>query len=357
MAEPQRAPGDITHATLQVLFLALLVVSTFWVLSPFLTAMLWAIVVCIAIWPMLLRLEAFLGGRRWAAVAIMTATILLVVFVPVTLALTTIVSNAQNITAELKSFESVVLPAPPGWIERIPFGGDRIVAEWRRVVALDPQQRSAELTPYVQTALQWFVFQAGSVGRMLVQFLLAAVITAIGFAKGEAVRDGILRFAARLGGEQGRETAVLAARTVRGVVLGVVVTALIQAAIAGTGLFISGVPAAALLTAVILFLCLAQLGPLLVVIPAVIWLFWSGRTGAGITLLVVGVIAGALDNIVRPVLIRRGADLPLLLIFAGVIGGLIAFGIIGLFIGPVVLAVAYTLLTIWMSSVPSRDSP
>jgi predicted PurR-regulated permease PerM len=306
---------------------------------------------------MLLRLEAFLGGRRWAAVAIMTATILLVVFVPVTLALTTIVSNAQNITAELKSFESVVLPAPPGWIERIPFGGDRIVAEWRRVVALDPQQRSAELTPYVQTALQWFVFQAGSVGRMLVQFLLAAVITAIGFAKGEAVRDGILRFAARLGGEQGRETAVLAARTVRGVVLGVVVTALIQAAIAGTGLFISGVPAAALLTAVILFLCLAQLGPLLVVIPAVIWLFWSGRTGAGITLLVVGVIAGALDNIVRPVLIRRGADLPLLLIFAGVIGGLIAFGIIGLFIGPVVLAVAYTLLTIWMSSVPSRDSP
>jgi predicted PurR-regulated permease PerM len=332
-------------------------VCTFWVLSPFLTSLLWAIVICIAIWPMLLRLEAFLGGRRWAAVAIMTATILLVVFVPVTLALTTIVSNAQNITAELKSFESVVLPAPPGWIERIPFGGDRIVAEWRRVVALDPQQRSAELTPYVQTALQWFVFQAGSVGRMLVQFLLAAVITAIGFAKGEAVRDGILRFAARLGGEQGRETAVLAARTVRGVVLGVVVTALIQAAIAGTGLFISGVPAAALLTAVILFLCLAQLGPLLVVIPAVIWLFWSGRTGAGITLLVVGVIAGALDNIVRPVLIRRGADLPLLLIFAGVIGGLIAFGIIGLFIGPVVLAVAYTLLTIWMSSVPSRDSP
>ncbi|HTH00028.1 MAG TPA: AI-2E family transporter YdiK [Vicinamibacterales bacterium] len=357
MTASSRPRGDIAHATLSVLFIALLGVCTFWVLSPFLTSLLWAIVICIAIWPMLLRLEAFLGGRRWAAVAIMTATILLVVFVPVTLALTTIVSNAQNITAELKSFESVVLPAPPGWIERIPFGGDRIVAEWRRVVALDPQQRSAELTPYVQTALQWFVFQAGSVGRMLVQFLLAAVITAIGFAKGEAVRDGILRFAARLGGEQGRETAVLAARTVRGVVLGVVVTALIQAAIAGTGLFISGVPAAALLTAVILFLCLAQLGPLLVVIPAVIWLFWSGRTGAGITLLVVGVIAGALDNIVRPVLIRRGADLPLLLIFAGVIGGLIAFGIIGLFIGPVVLAVAYTLLTIWMSSVPSRDSP
>jgi predicted PurR-regulated permease PerM len=351
-----RRPGDVTHATLLVLFIGLLVVLTFWVLSPFLTSLLWAVVVCIAMWPILLRLEAFLGGRRGAAVAVMTATILLLVFVPVTLALATIVSNAKNITAEIKSFESLPLPSPPAWLDRIPFGGDRMAAKWGRFVALDPQQRSAELTPYVQTALQWFVLQAGGVGRILIQFLLAAIISAIGFAKGEAVRDGILRFAARLGGQQGRDTATLAARTIRGVVLGVVVTALIQLAIAGTGLFMSGVPAAGLLTAVVLFLCLAQLGPLLVVIPAVAWLFWSGKTVSGTTLLVIGVIAGTLDNVVRPVLIKRGADLPLLLIFAGVIGGLIAFGIIGLFIGPVVLSVAYTLLTAWVSSTPSRDS-
>jgi len=356
MTESRRSSGDITHATLLVLFLALLVLLTFWVLSPFLTAMLWAIVVCIAAWPILLRLEAALGGRRWAAVAVVTAAILLVVFVPVTLALSTIVNNAQNITAEIKSYESVVLPSPPAWLERIPFGGERLATEWNRFVALDAQQRSAELTPYVQTALQWFAFQAGSVGRMLIQFLLAAVVSAIGFAKGETVRDGILRFAARLGGQQGRDTAILAARTIRGVVLGVVLTALIQAAIAGTGLFLTGVPAAALLTAVILFLCLAQLGPFLVVIPAVIWLFWSGHNFSGATLLVIGLLAGTLDNFVRPVLIRRGADLPLLLIFAGVIGGLIAFGIIGLFIGPVVLSVAYTLLSTWVSSTPSRDT-
>src|SRR4029450_1436863 len=152
----------MTHATLLVLFLALLVVLTFWVLSPFLTSLLWAVVVCIAIWRIVLRLEAFLGGRRWAAVAIMTATILLLVFVPVTLALLTIVHNAQNITAEIKSFESVALPSPPAWLARIPFGGYRMAAEWSRFVGLDAQQRSAELTPYIQTALQWFVLQAGS---------------------------------------------------------------------------------------------------------------------------------------------------------------------------------------------------
>ena len=230
-----------------------------------------------------------------------------------------------------------------------------MAAKWSAFAALDPQQRSAELTPYVQAALQWFAVRAGGVGRMLVQFLLAAIISAIGLANGENVRDGILRFAKRLGGQQGYDAAVLAARTIRGVVLGVVGTALAQAAIGGAGLFIAGVPAAALLTAVMLFLCLAQLGPFLVLVPVVIWLFWSGSTGSGTTLLIITVVAGTFDNVMRPLLIRRGADLPLLLIFAGVIGGLIAFGIIGLFIGPVVLGVAYTLLSTWVSADRAAD--
>ncbi len=139
--------------------------------------------------------------------------------------------------------------------------------------------------------------------------------------------------------------------------LGVVVTALIQAAIGGAGLWLAGLPAAALLTAVMLFLCLAQLGPMLVLAPADIWLYWSGSTAAGTTLLVIAVITTALDNVVRPWLIKRGANLPLVLIFAGVIGGLLAFGIIGLFIGPVVLTVAYTLLAAWVSDGMAAPSP
>jgi predicted PurR-regulated permease PerM len=354
MIERHRIPGDITHATLSVAFLALLVVATFWVLRPFLMSILWALIVCITAWPILKRLDGILAGRRWLAVTIMTVTILLVVFVPVTLALITIVKNARSITAEIKSIESIPLPSPPPWLGRVPFGGEGIAAEWSRFVALDPQQRSAALTPYAQGALQWFARAAGSIGTMLLQFLLATIISAIGFARGEHVRDGILRFAMRLGGQQGYDAAVLAARTIRGVVLGVVVTALVQAAVGGAGLYIAGVPAAALLTAVMLFLCLAQVGPLPVLMAAVIWLFWSGNTIAGTTLLVIAVVVGTLDNVVRPLLIKRGADLPLLLIFAGVIGGLIAFGIIGLFIGPVVLSAAYTLLASWVS--PEREA-
>jgi len=230
----------------------------------------------------------------------------------------------------------------------MPFVGARVAAKWTAFAVLDAEQRLAVVTPYVQSALQWFVAKAGNFSTMLLQFLLTAIISAILMTNGETVRDGILRFARRLAGQRGYDAAVLAGQTIRSVVLGVVVTALVQSAIGGGGLLVAGVPAASLLTAVMFFLCLSQLGPLLVMIPAVAWLYWVGRNGAGTVLLVIALIAGMFDNVVRPILIKRGADLPLVLIFAGVLGGLLAFGIIGLFIGPVVLAVGYTLVGAWV---------
>jgi predicted PurR-regulated permease PerM len=132
------------------------------------------------------------------------------------------------------------------------------------------------------------------------------------------------------------------------VALGVVVTALIQAVIGGLGLFIARVPFAAVLTAVMFMCTVAQIGPLPILVPAVAWLYWSGSPAWGTFLLVVTVVAATVDNFIRPFLIKRGADLPILLIFAGVIGGLIGFGLIGIFVGPVVLAVTYTLLRAWI---------
>ena len=349
MLDQDRSSAVITHTMLSVLFIALLIVSTFWVLSPFLTSILWATIITVAIWPFLLRLQVSLGGRRRPAVAIMTAAILLVVFVPLALAIATIAGSAREITADLKSLGSMSLPAPPAMLEDVPLAGSRIASAWRRFAALGPEERAAVLTPYAQRALQWFAAQAGSIGTVLLQFLLTTVITAILLSRGEAARDAILRFARRLAGRQGYDVALKAGQAIRGVVLGVVVTALVQATLGGLALFMGGIPAAPLLTAVMLFLCLAQLGPFLVLIPSVIWLYWSGQTVTATIVLIVSVVAGTIDNVVRPLLIRRGVDLPLLLIFAGVIGGLIAFGAIGLFIGPVVLTVAYTLLSTWVS--------
>jgi predicted PurR-regulated permease PerM len=285
----------------------------------------------------------------------MTLALLLVVLIPITLAVITIVNNANDIAEQARSLSAFSLSAPPDWVERIPLAGENLSARWSNFAALSPEERAARVVPYVQKAFAWFVERAGSFGMTMLHFLLTVIIAAILYAKGEVVREGILSFARRLGGAQGEAVAVLAGKAVRGVVLGVVLTALIQAAVGGVGLFIAGVPAAGLLTAVMVMLCLAQVGPFLVLVPSIIWLYWSGQPVWGTVLIVVTAIAGTIDNVIRPFLIKKGADLPLLLIFSGVIGGLIAFGIIGLFIGPVVLAVTYTLLKAWVTGNVQED--
>jgi predicted PurR-regulated permease PerM len=201
----------------------------------------------------------------------------------------------------------------------------------------------------MEDAARWLAGAFGSAGLLGLQFLLTVAISAILYARGEAAASGVVRFGRRLAGDRGEQVVKLAGQAIRAVALGVVVTALVQTMLAGIGLAVAGIPFAALLTAVVLLLCIAQIGPLLVLVPAVIWLFWTGSTAWGTALAVWTVVVGMLDNVLRPILIKRGADLPLLLIFGGVIGGLIAFGIIGLFVGPVVLAVTYTLLKEWIA--------
>ena len=340
---------DVTHTTLVVIFIGILIASCFWVLRPFLMSILWAALIVIATWPALEKLDALFGRRRGLAVTVMTLAILLVVLVPLTVAVVTIVSHAGGITAKLQSLSSAALPPPPGWVESVPVAGGKFAATWREYAALGPEERLAMVTPYSGRILQWFAGQAGGVGATLMQFLLTTIIAAIMYAKGETVRSGIMSFARRLAGAQGEAAADLAGKAARSVALGVVVTAIVQTALGGIGLGIAKVPGASVLTAVMLMLCLAQVGAGPVLIPAVIWLYWKGSVTWAIVLLVFTVLALTIDNVLRPVLIRKGADLPLILIFAGVIGGLVAFGVVGLFVGPVVLAIASTLLRSWVS--------
>lgn len=178
------------------------------------------------------------------------------------------------------------------------------------------------------------------------------LFSALLYWRGETVALGVRHFATRLASKRGDAAVLLAAQAIRAVALGVVVTALVQAVLGGIGLAISGVPYATLLTVVMILSCLVQLGPLPVLVPAIIWLYWTGDTTWGTVLLVWSCVVGTLDNVIRPMLIRMGADLPLILILSGVIGGLIAFGMIGLFIGPVLLAVSWRLFSAWVHETP-----
>ncbi len=347
--------SDVLLVTLKVLFIGLFITATYWIMRPFLIPLIWAALIVIATWPYLLKLQSRLRGRRGLAVTVMTLAMLLIVFIPVTLAVLSIVDNVDDVVARVKSLVSTFPPVPPEWVERIPALGNKLAARWKDFAALSPEERTAITAPYARKALLWFVSQVGSIGMTLVQFLLAAIITAILYANGETVRSGCLRFSRRLAGQRGEAAFILAAHAVRGVALGVVLTALIQTAIGAAGLLVTGVPATAILTAVMFMLCLAAIGPALILIPVVIWLFWTGQILSGTILIIFTAPAIVLDNIIRPILIKKGADLPLLLVFAGVIGGLIAFGVIGLFIGPVVLALTYTMLKAWVLSEVEGD--
>lgn len=345
MAQHQR---ELTRTLLGAIFLGALIVGSLWILRPFLAAAIWATMIVVATWPVLLWLQARLWKRRALAIAAMTGILLLVFAVPLTLAIGTIVLNADEIVARLKSIAGFRMPTPPDWVANLPFIGSKVVLAWEQAAAAGIEGLLARVMPYAGSVTQWFVAEAGNVGVLFLQFLLTLVLTALMYAGGEAAALAVGRFGRRLAGERGENAVRLAGQAIRSVALGVVVTAVVQAALGGVGLAVAGVPFAGILTAVMAFLCIAQIGPSPVLVPAVIWLYWSGETGWGTFLLVWTLIVVTMDGVLRPMLIKRGADLPLLLIFAGVIGGLLAFGLVGIFVGPVVLAVAYTLLEAWI---------
>jgi predicted PurR-regulated permease PerM len=267
----------------------------------------------------------------------------------------TIVEYSDEMVHWAKALKEITIPPPPDWVAGLPVVGDKIAATWREYAAQPPEALALKLGPYVGRSLQWLAAEAGGIGALIVQFLLTIVIAAVMYSGGETAARGVRKFGARLGGPRGEDAVVLASQAIRGVALGVVVTALVQSLLGGLGLLAAGVPFAGILTAVMLLLCLAQLGPMLVLVPATVWVYWSGDNLWGTLLLVWTLFVGTLDNFLRPYLIKQGADLPLLLIFAGVIGGLVSLGLLGIFVGPVVLAVAYTLLDAWVNEAPRED--
>lgn len=339
---------DLTRTILAVLCIVGLIAASFWILRPFLPALIWATMIVVATWPLMLRVQATLWGWRSLAVAVMTIALLLVFVVPFSLAIGTIIAKADEIGGWTRSLGTLKLPAPPDWLQAVPLVGRKAASAWSQFAASGPEELGRKIAPHVEVVARWFLEEVGSFGVMIVQFLLTVVIAAIFFAGGETVVTGVRRFARRLAGRHGESTVALAGQAIRGVALGVVLAAIGQAVLAGIGLAVAGVPFAAILTAVMFMLCLAQIGPAPVLLAGVFWLYWKGTAGWATALLIWTIVVGTVDYVVRPILIMKGVDLPLLLIFTGVVGGLLAFGLVGIFVGPMVLAVAYTLLEAWV---------
>jgi len=340
---------DLTQITIAVLFILLLIVGSIWVFMPFVAALLWATIIVISTYNLMLRLQKVLWNKKGLAVTVMVLIILLVIIGPIIMVVGTVIMNAGEITSWINSLSDLRVQSAPDWIVGIPVVGSQMAKGWNQLASLNNDEIIKKVIPFINDIIKWFVAQAGGFGLFMLHFLITVAICGVLYSKGEIAVKGIRKFAVRLAGERGDAIVTLAGQAVKAVTMGVVITALIQSILGGFALWICGVPRPGLLTAIMFILGLTQIGGLPVLLPSVIWKYASGDPVWGTVLLILAIIVGASDNFIRPFLIKRGADLPILLIFAGVIGGLIAFGIVGLFIGPVILAVAYTLLKAWVN--------
>ncbi len=347
MTEPR---PDITRIVLVVLSILTLMLASFWILRPFLGAMIWATTIVVATWPVLLAVQRFFRGRRWPAVAVLSLVLLGLLFVPFLLSVSALVRNSDAIVTRVQELSTLQLPPAPGWVAGLPLVGAQVASAWEGFVGEGLQPLMTKSAPYASDATKWLIGRIGNVGLALIQFLLTVVIAAILWSSGEQAVAMARRFARRLGGKRGESTLDLAGAAIRGVAMGVVVTALLQSVLCGLGLWIAGVPFPAVLTVVAFVLCIAQIGPLPLLLLAVAYVFWTGSTGWGVFLLVWTIVVGPLDNFLRPILIKKGVDMPLIMVFAGVIGGLMTLGLIGIFVGPVVLAVTHALAESWATS-------
>jgi predicted PurR-regulated permease PerM len=337
---------ELARITLMVLAIVGLITASFWILQPFLLALVWATMIVVATWPLMLRIQATLWGQRWLAVVVMTVALLLVFVIPFSLAIGTIVVNAHEIVVWAESLGEVKLPPPPDWVEALPFVGPKAASAWQEFSTSGPKEL---IRPHIQGAAVWVVAKMADLGVITAHFLLTVAIAAILYARGEIAATGIRSFCRRLAGAQGEKVVHLAGQAIRGVALGVILSAIIVGALSEIGLAAAGVPFAAILAAFIFLLCVVQLGPTLVLACAIAWLFWKGHSGWATALLIWSIVVVGVDHVLKPILIKKGAQLPLLLVFAGVIGGLAEFGLVGIFVGPMVLAVAYKVTEAWVS--------
>ena len=341
--------NDLARTTLSVLFIVALLGASLGIVRPFLLPAFWAATLVIATWPLMCRVQRRLWNSRALAVTFMILVLLVVFVVPFWLAISTIVENSGQIVSWVELLAAIDAPTVSSWLVDLPLVGNKLADLWGRFEGAGAHNLLQRALPYAGAVTQWFIAAIGGVGLVLLQFLLTVGIAAIMYANGEVAAAAIIRFAVRLAGSRGEQAVRIAGQAIRGVALGVVVTALIQSAIGGIGLAIAGVPYASVLCAVMFMLCIAQIGPAPVLVPVVIWMFMGEDLGRATLLLVFSILAIGMDNVLRPILIRKGADLPLLLILAGVIGGLMALGLIGIFLGPVILAVGYRLLGAWIA--------
>ena len=342
--------------TLTLVVLALLIVGCFLVLQPFLTAIIWAAILCATIWPLYLRVRARLKGRAGLASTLIVLLMAVTVVAPFVIVGITIADNAERLSDYVQELVRAG-PPPPSWVAGLPIIGEWAATTWQSF-AHDTARLMDAARQFIEPARRVLFASGATLLGGILQLILSIFIAFVFLRDGDALVSRLHAAIDRIAGERGRRLALVAATTVRGVVLGILGTALAQGVLMAIGLWIAGFQAAPLLGLVTFFLSPIPIGPPLVWIPAALLLLSDGETGWAIFIFVWGaIVVSSVDNFLKPMIISRGSALPFVLVLLGVLGGAVAFGFVGVFLGPVLLAVGYALLKEWAATTPVATAP
>ena len=341
----------------QVSAVVLLIFGCLAVLRPFLGAILAAAIVCFSTWPAYCYFERVMGGRRWLAALAMTLLLIVVLVLPLALIALSIQDDVPHVVENVREALTHGLPQPPKWLATIPLIGGNLDAAWREIT--ESPVNLGELLKRFAQPVREFVVQTGLiVAEGVLQFTLIAFIGFFFYRDGAALVVALRNGLSRLAGELTERLLAIVGGTITGVVYGIVGTGLAQAIVALIGFLIAGVPGAVMLASLTFILSIIPAGPPLLWVGASVWLAYQEQPGWAVFMALWGFFGiSGIDNIVKPLLISRGSSLPFVLVLLGVLGGILAFGFVGIFLGPTLLAVGYNLVRTWTETRAAQDAP
>ena len=334
---------------IRVVCLGLLGYWSLILLRPFLTIIVWSIIISVALYPIFDWLSAKLYGHRALAAVAITVFTLFVMLGPVTWLALSLAETIRTLFAQFGD-GSLVIPPPSGAVKAWPLIGEKIYEAWL-LASTNLRALIIEVAPHFKPLGTSLLIAAGSVGTNLLKFIVALVISGFLFIPGPSLVHSVKNIFGRVAAERGEEFVDLAGATIRNISRGIIGTAILQALLAGIGLLFAGVPAAGLFSFLVLLLGVIQIGPSVILVPLIVWSWFAMDTTTAILFTVYMVPVNLLDNILRP-LVAKGLKTPMLVILIGVLGGTLVHGIIGLFVGPIVLSIAWQLLVVWTHDAP-----
>ena len=346
IAQEKKYTGPAIDIAIRIGVIALLVVLCFQILRPFISLVIWGAILAIAFYPACRRLRGVLGGRDKLAAAIITVVMLLGIILPSVRMVGSLVDGVKYINHRIQSGE-MKMPPPPDGIDKWPFIGESLKSEWYEA----SEHLKATLTrfkPQLEAMSLRLLKSAMGTALGLLQFALSIIIAGIFMANARGSGNMATDLFVRLAGERGADFADISAKTVRNVVKGILGVAIIQSLLAGTGFVVAGVPGAGLWAFFCLMLAIIQIGIFPVVIPVIIYMFYTASTLTAGLLTVWLILVSLLDNFLKPILLGRGAPVPMLVVFLGAIGGFFSMGFIGLFVGAVILSLGFKLFRVWL---------